>query len=116
VTPQTPAIGDADGWIAQLAKDMLARMDAQHWKSAHTVGNLVGWLDALEVALAALARVRSLALLCTFARGGEATRLTPAMQRTGPKKRIGTREQRRGARLTMYGPTPSCANWRRFLT
>jgi hypothetical protein len=100
--------------IAQLAKDTLARLDAQHWKSAHIVGNLFVWLDALEVALAARARVQSLALPCTFARGGEATRLTPARQRTGSKTRIGTREQRRRARLTMYGSTPSCANWRRF--
>lgn len=90
--------------IAQLAQDTLALMDAQGWASAHVVGHSLGGLVALEVALAARPRVRSLALLCTFARGRDATRLTPAMLWTGLRTRIGTRAQRRRAFLELVLP------------
>lgn len=91
--------------IAQLARDTLALMDAQGWASAHVVGHSLGGLVALEVALASRARVRSLALLCTFARGRDATRLTPAMLWTGLRTRIGTRAQRRRAFLELVLPS-----------
>ena len=90
--------------VAQLALDTLALMDAQHWNSAHVVGHSLGGLVALEVALAAPERVRSLALLCTFARGRDATRLTPTMLWTGLRTRIGTRAQRRRAFLELVLP------------
>lgn len=91
--------------IEQLAQDTLALMDAQGWASAHVVGHSLGGLVALEVALAARARVRSLTLLCTFARGRDATRLTPAMLWTGLRTRIGTRAQRRRAFLELVLPS-----------
>ncbi len=91
--------------IAQLAQDTLALMDVQGWASAHVVGHSLGGLIALEVALTARARVRSLALLCTFARGRDATRLTPAMLWTGLRTRIGTRAQRRLAFLELVLPS-----------
>jgi pimeloyl-ACP methyl ester carboxylesterase len=90
--------------IPQLAQDTLALMDAQRWESAHIVGHSLGGLVALEVALGARARVRSLSLLCTFARGREATQLTPAMLWTGLRTRIGTRAQRRRAFLELVLP------------
>jgi pimeloyl-ACP methyl ester carboxylesterase len=91
--------------IAQLAQDTLALMDEQQWPSAHVVGHSLGGLVALEVALAARARVRSLSLLCTFARGRDATRLTPAMLWTGLRTRIGTRPARRRAFLELVLPS-----------
>lgn len=90
--------------IRQLAQDTLALMNTQGWTSAHVVGHSLGGLVALEVALAARSRVRSLALLCTFARGRDATRLTPAMLWTGLRTRIGTRGQRRRAFLELVLP------------
>lgn len=90
--------------IEQLARDTLVLMDAQGWASAHVVGHSLGGLVALEVALAARPRVRSLALLCTFARGRDATRLTPTMLWTGLRTRIGTRAQRRRAFLELVLP------------
>ncbi len=90
--------------VPQLAQDTLALMDAQGWSSAHIVGHSLGGLVALEVALAARARVRSLSLLCTFARGRDATRLTAAMLWTGLRTRIGTRAQRRRAFLELVVP------------
>lgn len=90
--------------VPQLAQDTLALMDGQGWTSAHLVGHSLGGLVALEVALAARARVRSLSLLCTFARGRDATRLTAAMLWTGLRTRIGTRAQRRRAFLELVLP------------
>lgn len=94
--------------VPQLAQDTLALMDAQGWERAHIVGHSLGGLVALEVALAARSRVHSLALLCTFARGREATRLTPAMLWTGLRTRIGTRAQRRRAFLELVLPASAC--------
>lgn len=91
--------------IAQLAQDTLALMDELGWSSAHVVGHSLGGLVALEVALAARPKVRSLSLLCTFARGRDATRLTPAMLWTGLRTRIGTRAQRRRAFLELVLPS-----------
>jgi pimeloyl-ACP methyl ester carboxylesterase len=44
--------------VAQLADDARALLDAQGWASAHLVGESLGGLFALEVELAARARVR----------------------------------------------------------
>lgn len=90
--------------VPQLAQDTLALMDVQGWTSTHLVGHSLGGLVALEVALAARARVRSLSLLCTFARGADATRLSAAMLWTGLRTRIGTRAQRRRAFLELVLP------------
>jgi pimeloyl-ACP methyl ester carboxylesterase len=90
--------------VPQMAGDALALMDAQGWESAHVAGHSMGGLIALEIALQARERVRSLALLCTFARGSIATTLSPAMLWTGLRTRLGTRAMRRRAFLEMTMP------------
>src|SRR4051794_31384796 len=55
--------------VEQMAEDARALLDTQGWASAHVVGHSLGGLIALQLALDAPRRVRSLALLCTFARG-----------------------------------------------
>ena len=87
--------------IEQMAADAVAIMDALGWESAHVVGHSMGGLIAQHLAVSARTRVRSLALLCTFPRGGDATKLTPWMLWTGLRTRIGTRRQRRHAFLEM---------------
>jgi pimeloyl-ACP methyl ester carboxylesterase len=90
--------------IEQMAEDTIALMDAQGWTSAQLVGHSMGGLIALHVALSARERVRSLSLLCSFARGRDATKLTPGMLWTGLRTRIGTRAQRRNAFLEIVMP------------
>src|SRR6185503_13519228 len=62
--------------VEQMAEDTLALMDAAGIEQAHMVGHSLGGLAALHLALAARMRVKSVALLCTFADGRVATRLT----------------------------------------
>src|SRR5687768_4749782 len=57
--------------IEQMAEDARVIMDAEGWQSAHVAGHSMGGLIALHLALSEPKRVRSLALLCTFARGSE---------------------------------------------
>src|SRR4051812_14205955 len=65
--------------VERMAGDALALMDAQGWESAHVVGHSLGGLVALVLAMRARDRARSLSLLCTFASGRAATKLTPTM-------------------------------------
>ncbi len=60
----------------QMAKDTLALMDHLGWASAHMVGHSFGSIVALQVALINKARVRSLSLLCAFAKGEDAVDLS----------------------------------------
>lgn len=83
--------------VRQMAEDALVLMDAQGWDSAHLVGHSLGGLVALHLALNARTRVRSLSLLCTFARGREATRLSWEMFWLGLRTYLGTRRMRRRA-------------------
>lgn len=62
--------------VEQMASDALALLDHVGWASAHIVGHSLGGLIALQLALIAKQRVRSLSLLCSFARGADATRIT----------------------------------------
>ena len=96
--------------VEQMSEDALRLMDEQGWESAHVVGHSLGGLIAQHLALAARKRVRSLALLCTFARGRDATRLDPWMLWTGLRTRIGTRRQRRRAFLKLVLPLETLAN------
>ncbi len=84
-----------------MAEDVLALMDARGWRSAHLVGHSMGGLIAQYVARRAPERVRSLALLCTFADGKAPSRLTPWLVRVGLRTRLGTRRMRRRAFLEM---------------
>jgi pimeloyl-ACP methyl ester carboxylesterase len=83
--------------VEQMAADTLALIDHAGWDSVHLVAHSLGGLIALEVALSAKARVRSLTLLCTFARGSVATRLTPALLWISLRVRFGWRQLRRKA-------------------
>ncbi|WP_164017586.1 alpha/beta fold hydrolase [Pyxidicoccus trucidator] len=84
-----------------MAEDVLALMDAQGWDSAHLVGHSMGGLIAQYVARRARARVRSLALLCTFANGAAPSKLTPWLVGVGLRTRLGTRRMRQRAFMEM---------------
>lgn len=90
--------------VEQMAADTLALMDAEGWKSAHIVGHSLGGLIALHIALTHRERVRSLALLCTFADGRIPVRFSARMIWIGLRARIGTRRQRRNAFVGMVMP------------
>jgi pimeloyl-ACP methyl ester carboxylesterase len=90
--------------VPQMAEDTLWLMTSLGWDSAHVVGHSLGGPIALEMALSQPARVRSLALLCTLARGRDATALSWGMLRLGLRSRIGTRRARRRAFLEMVMP------------
>ncbi len=95
--------------VAGMAEDARAVMDAEGWTSAHLVGHSLGGLVALRLALDARERARSLALLCTFARGRDATRLTGRMLWLGLRSRVGTRRMRRNAFLQIVMPPSALA-------
>jgi pimeloyl-ACP methyl ester carboxylesterase len=65
--------------VEQMADDARALLACQGWESAHVVGHSLGGPIALELALSAPERVRSLSLLCTVARGRDATQLSRRM-------------------------------------
>jgi pimeloyl-ACP methyl ester carboxylesterase len=90
--------------IEAMARDALAVMDANHVGRFHVVGHSMGGVIAQEVALRATARVRSLCLMCTVARGRDASGMTLPMILTGLRTRIGTRAMRRQAFLELVMP------------
>jgi pimeloyl-ACP methyl ester carboxylesterase len=90
--------------VPQMAQDTLWLMDRAGWESAHLVGHSLGGPIALEVALTSPERVRSLSLLCTIARGADATRLSRRMLWLGLRSRLGPRRLRRRAFLEMVMP------------
>lgn len=90
--------------VERMADDARALMDALGWASAHVVGHSLGGLVAVRLALSARPRVRSLALLCTFADGRVAARPTPWILWVGTRTRIGTRRMRRRAFLQLILP------------
>lgn len=93
--------------VEQMAEDARVLMDAAGFDSAHVVGHSLGGLVALQLALAAPGRVRSLALLCTFANGRDAAPPTPRMLALGMRTRLGTRAMRRRAFLELVMPPGS---------
>ena len=106
------ALGSAPLTVEAMALDALAIMDAEKIEQFHVVGHSMGGLIAQEVALRAPGRVKSLALLCTFARGKQATRLTPAIVLIGLRTRLGTRAMRRNAFLELVMPPALLAEQR----
>jgi len=95
--------------VELMAEDVLALMDAQGWQSAHVMGHSLGGLVALYLAQKARARVRSLALMCTFPSGAIPTRLTPGIILAGLRTRLGTRRMRRHAFLELVLPPDELA-------
>lgn len=90
--------------IEEMALDALAIMDTVGWDSAHVVGHSMGGIIAQQIALTARARVKSLALLCTSARGADATRLSLRIVWHGIRSRIGPRPMRARAFLNLLMP------------
>lgn len=90
--------------VEQMAADTLALMAHLGWESAHVVGHSLGGPVAIELALREPARVRSLSLLCTIARGRDATRLSWPLLSVGLRSRIGPRPARRRAFLELVMP------------
>ena len=95
--------------VEQMAEDTASLMDHLGWESAHMVGHSLGGLVALHLALTVPRRVRSLSLLCTFARGRDATRLSWRMLWLGLRSRIGSRRMRRRAFLQIVMPPQELA-------
>ena len=90
--------------IGDMAGDVLAIADAEGFDRFHLAGHSIGGLVAQEIALRARHRVLSLALLCTFERGRQASRLTPDIIWKGLRTRIGTRAMRRQAFMELVMP------------
>lgn len=90
--------------VELMARDVLALMDAEGWESAHVVGHSLGGLVALHVARTAPARVRSLALMCTFPSGRIPTRLSAWLVWVGLRMQLGSRRMRRHAFLEVVMP------------
>ena len=90
--------------IEQMAEDARVLMDVAGFATAHVVGHSLGGLVALDLALRAGARIRSLSLLCSFARGRDATHPSPRLWWSGLRARVGTRRMRRRAFLETLMP------------
>lgn len=95
--------------IEQMAEDTLALMDALGWRSAHIVGQSMGGVIAIQIALGARERVRSLTLLCSLARGRNVFPVSRAMLWRWLRTRVGTRHQRREALLELVMPESALA-------
>lgn len=90
--------------VEQMAADAVAVLDAAGVERAHVVGHSLGGVVAQEMALQHGDRVRSLALMCTSARGADATALSWKMLVLGLRGRIGTLQSRRRAFLEIVLP------------
>ncbi|MEZ0276975.1 MAG: alpha/beta fold hydrolase [Roseimicrobium sp.] len=98
----TPCTGPIT--VEAMADDALALMDTMGWESAHVVGHSMGGPIAVQLALNHPKRVRSLTLMCTFARGSDGAKLTPWVLWMTLRTRIGTKRMRRRAFLEMLYP------------
>ena len=90
--------------IPRMAEDALALMDAEGWEWAHVVGQSMGGVIAMEMALRARPRVRSLALTCSLARGSGVFPRSPGMLWRWLRTQVGTRSQKREALLELMLP------------
>lgn len=90
--------------VERMAADALAVLDAAGHERAHVVGHSLGGLVAVHLALVAPRRVRSLSLLCTFARGQDAAPLSMRMMWWGLRSQVGTRAMRRRGFLGLVLP------------
>jgi pimeloyl-ACP methyl ester carboxylesterase len=90
--------------VAAMAGDARAVLDDAGVSRAHVVGHSMGGLVAQELALTEPGRVASLALLCTFCRGRQASRLELGLALAALRMRVGTRRARRRAALDLLFP------------
>lgn len=90
--------------VEQMADDACVVLDALGIDTAHVVGHSLGGLVALQMALMARARIRTLSLLCTFASGRAAAPLTSRMMWLRLRSRVGTRRMRRHGFLGLVLP------------
>ncbi len=90
--------------IESMAGDAIALVDALGFERFHVAGHSMGGVIAQAIALRAPGRVRSLAFLCTFARGRDGAALSMPMLMTSLRMRIGTRAMRRNAFLELIMP------------
>jgi aminoacrylate hydrolase len=97
-------LGSASLSIEAMASDALAIADAEGAGCFDVVGHSMGGVIAQQVALSAPARVRSLSLLCTFARGAQGARLSWDLLVGGLRSRIGPRSTRRRAFVELVMP------------
>lgn len=86
--------------VEQYAADALALLDALDIERAHVIGHSLGGVIAQQLALDAPARVRSLSLLCTLARGKDGARVTWRSVWVGLRMYLGTPRMRRAAFLS----------------
>jgi pimeloyl-ACP methyl ester carboxylesterase len=98
------SLGSGPLSIEAMAGDALALMDAVGMARVHVAGHSMGGLIAQEIALTRPERVVSLALLCTFARGRQASAMSLEMLLTAFRMRIGSRAMRRNAFLELVMP------------
>lgn len=94
----------ADISVARMADDTLWLLDQAGLASAHIVAHSLGGPVAIEIARARPSRVRSLSLLCTVARGRDATRPSGRLLWLGIRSRIGSKRSRRRAFLRIVMP------------
>ena len=90
--------------VEQMADDALAVLGAAGAGSAHVVGHSLGGTVALQLAVDARSRVKSLTLMCTFADGKAAAPLTLRLVWLGLRTKLGTRRMRRRAFLRLVMP------------
>ncbi|VTR91597.1 alpha beta hydrolase fold protein : Alpha/beta hydrolase fold protein OS=Chondromyces apiculatus DSM 436 GN=CAP_1545 PE=4 SV=1: Abhydrolase_6 [Gemmata massiliana] len=90
--------------VEQMAADAAAVMRAVGWESAHVVGHSLGGPVGLQLALTARKRVRSLALLCSFADGKGVGPLSWRLIWAGMRMRFGTKGMKRRAFLDLVVP------------
>ena len=90
--------------VERMAGDARAVLDAAGWPCAHVVGHSLGGLVAVQLALLARPRVRSLGLLCTFPSGRRAAPLTWRMICLGLRASVGFRRMRRRGFLRLIFP------------
>ena len=90
--------------IERMAADALAVANAEGLDRFHVLGHSMGGLIAQHLALTNRHRVKSLALLCTFADGHRATRLSGRVLMLALRSRIGTRTMRRNGMIRMIMP------------
>lgn len=95
--------------VEAMAEDALAILDGERIDRFHLVGHSLGGVIAQEIALRAPERIRSLSLLCTFARGKQGARLTWDILVAGLRMKIGTRKMRRKAFLELILPEKDIA-------